>query len=416
MPPDELAGDAPLLDVGEPVFPDGGPALGGELDAPAADGLQRGVGGVLDVHEPLLGDQGLQHAARAVRDGHLVGVVLGLLQEVLGLEVLEDQLAAGEAVQAGIARARFLGHLRVEADDRDGGEAQPGARGMVVGIVGGGELHAARAELGIHEVVRDHGDLPVREGQLHLLPEEALEARIVRVHGDARVAQHGLGARGGDHEAPAVVDVGIADVPELAVALLVLHLEVGEGRLARGIPLDHAGALVDAPLLVGLHEDLADGLVEVRVHGEALAGPVHAGAHAAELVLDGALVLVLPGPEALEELLPGQVVAGLALGLQLALHHHLGGDARVVHPGDPEGVEALGALEARQGVVQREHQGVAHVEVARDVGRRDHDRPGLPAALRLGFEDAGFLPGLVPAGLRRLEIEGLVHFSHRFSL
>ena len=117
-------------------------------------------------------------------------------------------------------------------------------------------------------------------------------------------------------------------------------------------------------------------------------------------------------PEALQELLPGEVVAGLALGLELALHHHLGGDAGVVDAGNPEGVEALGPLEAREGVVQGEHQGMAHVQVAGDVGGRDDDGPGLLAALGPAFEDPGVLPGLVPAGLRGLEVEGFVHFSH----
>ena len=48
-----------------------------------------------------------------------------------------------------------------------------------------------------------------------------------------------------------------------------------------------------------------------------------------------------------------EVVAGLALGVQLALHHHLGGDAGVVGARLPEGALALHAVVADQRVHHR---------------------------------------------------------------
>ena len=97
---------------------------------------------------------------------------------------------------------------------------------------------------------------------------------------------------------------------------------------------------------------------------------------------------------------------------ELALHHHLRGDARVVYAGHPQRVKALGPLEAGEYVVQGEDQRVAHVQVARDVGRRNHNGPGRFAALGLGLEDLRRFPLFVPPGLGGSEIKSLVHIAH----
>ena len=70
------------------------------------------------------------------------------------------------------------------------------------------------------------------------------------------------------------------------------------------------------------------------------------------------------------------------------------------------------ALEARQDVLQRVVERVAHVQRAGDVGRRDHDRIGLGAApLRTtGQECARLLPGRIDAAL---DLGRQVGFFHR---
>ena len=85
---------------------------------------------------------------------------------------------------------------------------------------------------------------------------------------------------------------------------------------------------------------------QALVHGEALAGPVHAVAEPAHLAEDLAAVLGLPLPDPLDERLAAQVVPGQALLGELALDHVLGGDAGVVHAGQPQRVVALHALAA----------------------------------------------------------------------
>ena len=62
----------------------------------------------------------------------------------------------------------------------------------------------------------------------------------------------------------------------------------------------------------------------------------HRGAEPLHLLLDGAAVVLLPIPDALDECLAAHVAAVLALVGELALHHHLRGDAGVVGAGQPQ--------------------------------------------------------------------------------
>ncbi len=93
--------------------------------------------------------------------------------------------------------------------------------------------------------------------------------------------------------------------------------------------------------------------------------PVDAVAEAAHLAEDLAAGLGLPLPDALDERLAAEVVAGLALLGQLALDDVLGGDAGVVHAGQPQRLVALHAPAAGQGVDERVLEGVAQVQATR---------------------------------------------------
>ncbi|MNN26403.1 hypothetical protein D3C81_1399080 [compost metagenome] len=174
-----------------------------------------------------------------------------------------------------------------------------------------------------------------------------------------------------------------------------------------GVPVDQALAAVDQAVLVQAHEGFLDRLGEALVHGEALARPVHRGAEAADLPGDGAAGLFLPLPDLLEELLAAEVVARQVLRGQLALHHHLGGDAGVVGARLPQGVAALHAAEADQRVHDRVVEAVAHVQAAGDVRRRQGDGVGLAGTLRR--EVVLRLPLGVPAGFDFVGLVGLVH-------
>ncbi len=111
--------------------------------------------------------------------------------------------------------------------------------------------------------------------------------------------------------------------------------KVADGRLAARTPVHDVGSAIDQALLVQAHEGLFHRDGEVLVHGEVFARPVDAGAEALHLVEDGAAVVLFPLPYALDEGFAAQLLPRFALAGQLALHHHLRGDAGVVGSRNP---------------------------------------------------------------------------------
>ena len=119
-----------------------------------------------------------------------------------------------------------------------------------------------------------------------------------------------------------------------------------------GAPVDDAAALVNEPLVIQFAERLPDGTGAALVHSKARAVPVTGGTHLLLLLYNAVAVLLLPGPYALQELLPAQVIAGQALLTQVFLHLDLGGDSGVVRTGQPQGLISLHPLEANKNILQ----------------------------------------------------------------
>ncbi len=237
------------------------------------------------------------------------------------------------------------------------------------------------------------------------------------MHGNAGIAEHGLRARRGDHDkGRGILGIErfafdrIAQIPEVALHLGLLHFEIGDRGQELGVPVHQPLVLVDQAVAVQLDEHLDHGLGQALVHGEALARPVAGSAEALELVDDGVAALGLPLPDPLQKLLAAHLAAAGLLALhQLPLDHHLGCDAGMVGTGLPQHVAAPHALKPAQDVLERVVEGVAHVQRARHVRRRDHDgeRRGVFSFRAAGFERAALLPD---PGHAAFDIGGLVVF------
>ncbi len=286
--------------------------------------------------------------------------------------VLTNPVLAPERPGVGVERA-------VEVEDVDELQPVPLARLEVLEAVPGRDFHRAGAELRIDQLrIGDDGELAPEDRMAHVLADHRLVARIVGVHRDGRVAQHRLRARGGDDDLPRAIGQWIGEFVQFALhALFVIDFQVGERRAVLHAPVDEALGPVEKPILVELHERLAHRARGLLVHGEALAVPVERSAQRAVLHGDAVAGLLLPRPDALQELLAAQVVARLAFFLQdLPLDHHLRGDAGMVDARHPADVEAAHALEAHHGVLDGGGERVAHVQRAGDVGRGQDDGEG----------------------------------------
>ncbi len=237
----------------------------------------------------------------------------------------------------------------------------------VVGIVRRRDLDRAGAELGIGEdVVGDDRDLAIHQRQQNVLAVQMAVALVAGVHGDGGVAQHGFGTRGGDDDVLVLgADNGIANLVDLARRVLVHHFEIGDRGDAARAPVDDVLAAIDQPFFIEANEGFANRARHALVHGEVLARPVDRGAQPLHLVEDDAAVMLLPVPHARDESLAADVAAVLALGGELALHHHLRGDAGVVGARQPQRRQAAHAIPADDDVDLRLLQHVAHVEMCR---------------------------------------------------
>jgi hypothetical protein len=100
--PPELAADAPVLDVLHPVAVGVDPVRRHELHLAGFDELQAALGQRVHLHEPLVGQERLDHLAGAVAARHLQACGLIFDQQAGGVEVGEHQLARVEAIQAAI--------------------------------------------------------------------------------------------------------------------------------------------------------------------------------------------------------------------------------------------------------------------------------------------------------------------------
>ena len=216
--PPELARDAPVLDVREPLVVGVDPVLGKELhlafghhverdpaDRPA--GEERAFGRRLrHCDEPLVGEHRLDDRAGAAAARHRHPVRLDRLEEPERLQVLDDALAGVVAIEPSILRRRVLVDLRVEREDPDLRQAVPLSDLVVVEVVRRRDLQAPGAELLVDVGVADDRDLAFGERQHDALADQMPVALVLGVHRDRDVAEHRLGPGRRDRQAAQAAD------------------------------------------------------------------------------------------------------------------------------------------------------------------------------------------------------------------
>ena len=403
--PPQLPGDAPGPDVAHPVEIDALVVVGDDADPVVLHHLDGGRRELIHAAEPLERDQRLDPLARAMGVGNRVDVGLLGPQPPLVPQGCDDRLAGLLDHQPGEPLPRRLAHAAVLPDHDDLVEGVGPADLEVVRVVTRRDLQRPGSELGIDMIVGDDLQTAADQRQDAVPADQVAVPVVVWVDGDRSVGQHRLGPDGGDGEdALGVVD-RVVDLVERVLHLAVLHLEVRDRGPGTGVPVDDVVVAVDQALLVERREDAIDGSDVPLVEREALALVVAGGPQALVLLDDLRAVLLLPAPDALDERVATDVVSRDPLVAELALHHRLGGDARVVDPQRPERVPPAHPVQPDQGVLDRSVERVAHVERAGHVRRRDGDRVVLGRApLGRRVKVAALQPALEdrPLYLRRL--------------
>ena len=139
----------------------------------------------------------------------------------------------------------------------------------------GGDLDATRAEFHVNIVISNDRYAPVRQGQNNLLADQVLVALIVGVHGNGRIAQHGFGSGGRDHQVFfRVVGQRVAEMPEVTGFFFRHHLKIRNGGLQLRIPVDEALAAIDQAFIVESDKDFENSARQALVHRESFSFPV----------------------------------------------------------------------------------------------------------------------------------------------
>ncbi|MNM56682.1 hypothetical protein D3C81_678590 [compost metagenome] len=296
--PPQLAADAPVLDIAHPGEVHVLVLLGHELDTAIFHGGDGRLCQRLGGNVPLVGQPRLDDGARTVAFRHFQGVVVDADQQALGVQVGDDLLARDKAVKVGVL-GRQLGvdllvnaaveveglgagqHEGVLVEDVQQRQVVALADFVVVEVVGRGDLHAAGTELGVAVVIGDDRDAAADQWQFDEFADQCLVAFVVRVDGHGSVTQQGFRTRGGNYQVVlafgglGAVGQRVAQVPQVALLVVVFHFEVGDGRVQLGVPVDQALAAVDKAVFMQAHERFFNRFGEAVVHGEALAAPVY---------------------------------------------------------------------------------------------------------------------------------------------
>jgi hypothetical protein len=302
-------------------------------------------------------------------------------------------------------------HPPVGADDRQLGQLVAPADLEVDGVVAGRDLERAGSERGLDGLVRDHRNAALDVGDDDLAAHDVAVALVRGMHGDGDVGQDRGRANGRDRHASFPVGERVARVDELVVHLLVDELQVREGSLVEGAPVDDPVRAVDPALPIEVDEEAHDRAHVFVVHREALAPVVHRRAHPAELAHDRPAVLVEPVPDDLLERLAPDLLARLPLRGQVLLDGVLGRDARMVVAGEERRFEATHAVPAHERVREGDLERMAGVQRARHVRRRMRDDERRPPAAWLGRVEALFFPDLLPAFFDALRAVQRLHPS-----
>ena len=339
-----------------------------------------------------------------------MGVIFDLDQTAFCLQICNDCLAALVAVHTLVLAAVCVdGCIVVEHQNLLQIMAQTHLK--VVRVVARRGLDTAGTELLVDIIVGKDRNLTADDRQDCLFADQVLIALVVRIDCNAGIAHEGLRAGGRYDDALVRILNVILDIPQLARLRLILNLSIGQCGCTVRTPVDDAGALVDQTLVVQVDKDFLDRLGTAFVHREALAAPVTGGTELLQLLDDAVAVLVLPVPDALEELLAAEIIAGQTLLLaEVLLNLDLCCDTGVVGTRHPQCRITLHALGTDQNILQGFVKCMTHMQLTRDIRGRNDNGIRFFVLIYFCIEVAVFFPFLIELFLCRTGIIRLWQF------
>ena len=332
--PGDLAGDVPIFETFEVVDEDFLFALGVEFDFA---GFEMGNGGFskfLRIDKPLLAEHGFDDGATLVAVGDSVGDFLFATKEAFFLKIGQNFFATFFGSEAGVIWAANREHTSVGADDGEFFEVVTFADFEVVVIMGGSNLDGAGAVFHLGVFVGDDGYFPFGKGELDFFVDNCGVASILWINCDGHITKESFGTSGGDDNFAIALDVGVGDVPESALFVFVLNLDVGEGGLMLRTEVDKFFTSVNHAVVPHFFEGVVNASDDVFVEGEGEVFPGAAGAEGAELKLHVSPLFLDEVPDLGIELFAGVVETGFPLCFEGAFVDDPSFEAGMIGAGD----------------------------------------------------------------------------------
>ena len=393
--PPQLTGNAPVVNIFHPTQVGVCKTTGNKLDAAVMNNVHSGLCQRSHLNEPLCRGHRLDGGAAAIAGANVVLVVLGLDEVAALFQIAQNSLAAFVTIQTLILAAVFVDRC-VLVEDQNLLEVVTLTHLEVVRVMARRGLNAAGTEFHIDIIVGEDRNFAIHDRQDTGLANQMLVTLVVGVDCNTGIAHEGLRTGGCNNEVLVGILDRILDVPQLAGLGFVLNLSVRQCGCTVRAPVDDTAALVDQTLFVQVYKDFLNSLRATLVHGEALTAPVTRRTELLELGNDAVAILVLPVPNALEELFTTQIITGLALiDTQVFFNLDLGCDTCMVGAGHPECGIALHALGTDQDILKGLIECMTHVQLTGNVRGRDDDGKGLLVLVYLCVEESGIVPELI---------------------
>ena len=414
--PPDLTGNTPVTDVVHPAGIGLGEALRYELSAAVFNAVYSSLNQRLHLYEPLSRNLRFNSMAAALAVTHSMGMLFNLNQIAVCLQVSNNSLAAFLTSHA-LVLAGFLRHNAVHADNNDARQVVADTHLIVVRIMGRSNFYSAGTKLGINIAICDDRNNSIGSRQTQSFANQIAIARILRVNCYSSIAGQSFRTGGSNHQATAFLfNYRIVDVPKMARIVLMLNLDIAQCSVAVYAPVSDAGAFINQALFEQGAEHLANSLRAALVHREALTLPVAGNAQMLQLVNDAVAILLLPFPNAFQELFTAQVIASLALFFFDNLFNlNLCCQTGMVIAGHPQSVVAHHAVPANQDILQSVIQRMAHMQLTGDVRWGDNNTEGVLAFFYLSMKITMLFPEFIPFllyGSRVINLGNIMFFAH----
>ena len=391
MSPPQLAADAPVLDVLQPVLI--GILVFGrvEFQVIVHHRRQSHVGKVLHLEEPLHGELRLDCHIGTLGEADLVGISLYLFQQSGMLQILFYLLAYIKTVHTDIESGGFA-QCSVVIEDVDGRQVVFLAQHIVIYVVRGSYFQTARTELYIHIIVLYNGDNPVHQRHNHFLALQPLVLRVGGVNAHRRITHDCFGTRSSHYgitpagsitmnhltfgprlTGPVIIGNIVFQIIQFAMFFLVDNLFIAEGGERLRIPVHHAYATIDQAFIVEVYKYFEHAFATLLVHGKSSTVPVAGSTQLAELFQDDTAMFVRPFPSVFQEFITSKIRFLDTLCGKFVHNLGFGGNGSVVRTRNPAGVLAFHTCATYKNILNGIIKHVSHVEHTGDVRGRNDD-------------------------------------------